>query len=109
MLQTLLHHVLFLLGRLDVEDVVAPHQHLAKISCAKLRHKNCQLKIMVPTCLSSVNELLGVCELEVHVAVCGNQEPFVLMAPLQLHHHRLPGQTVQEGLGVDWHSIGHPD
>ena len=32
---------------------------------------------------------------------------FVLVAPLELHHHGLPDQTVEEGRWVDRHSIRH--
>ena len=45
MLQTLLHHVLLLLGSLDVEDVVAPHQHLPQISCENFSHKKLNLEL----------------------------------------------------------------
>ena len=42
----------------DVEDVVAPNQHLPQVASA-----------------GPIDELLGVRQLEVHVPVAGDQEP----------------------------------
>ena len=86
----LVPHAVILLGGPDVEDVVAPDQHLAQVPGG-----------------GAVDELLGVGELQVHVAVGGHQEPLVLMAPLQLDHHALPREPIEEWLGIYWHSSGH--
>lgn len=43
--------------------------------------------------------------LHVHVAVDGDEVALVLHPPLQLHHHRLPRQPVQEGLGVEGQAL----
>ena len=87
----LVPHAVILLGGPDVEDVVAPDQHLAQVPGG-----------------GAVNELLGVGELQVHVAVSGHQEPLVLMAPLQLDHDCLASESIEEGLGVHGHG-SHPE
>ena len=51
----------------------------------------------------SVDELLRAGQLEVHVAVRRDEESLVLVAPLELHHDRLPHQRVEEGLRVHRH------
>ena len=86
----LVPHAVILLGGPDVEDVVAPDQHLAQVPGG-----------------GAVDELLGVGELQVHVAVRGHQEPLVLVAPLQLHHHALTRQPIEEWLRIHWHRPGH--
>merc|ERR1719234_1833495 len=55
----------------DVQHIVATDQHLSQVSSA-----------------GAVDELLGVGQLQVHVAVRGDQEALVLMSPLQLDHDR---------------------
>jgi hypothetical protein len=47
-----------------------------------------------------VDELFGLSELKVHVAVGGDEVAFVLVAPLQLDHHDLAEKAVQERLRV---------
>jgi hypothetical protein len=47
-------------------------------------------------------ELLGVGELEVHVAVRAHQEALVLHAPLQPNQHWLARLQLQERFWVDW-------
>ena len=74
----------------DVEYIVASDQDLSE----------------VPS-WGAVYELLRVCQLEVHVTVSGHQEALVLVSPLELHHHLLPRQLIEEGLGVNRHSSGH--
>lgn len=76
----------------DVEHVVAPDQNLPEVAGG-----------------GPVYELLSVGQLEVHVAVGGHQEALVLVTPLELDHHLLPRQLIEEGLGVYWHSSGHLD
>ena len=53
------------------------------------------------SCAGSVNELLRLSELQVHVAVRRNKETFVFMAPLQLDHHDLSEKAVEERLRID--------
>jgi hypothetical protein len=56
---------------LDPEDIVAPYQHLAEGGSQLL-----------------VDELLGVGELDVHVAVDGDEDAFVFgLSPLEAHYY----------------------
>lgn len=84
---SILHFTIFLffLDAPDVEDVVTPNQNFAEVARTV-----------------TVDVLLGIGELEVHVTINGDEVAFVLHAPLQLHHHRLSRETVQEGLWIEW-------
>lgn len=48
-------------------------------------------------------------ELQVHVRVRAHEVTFVLHPPLQLHYDRLPGELIQERLGIHGHGRGHGD
>ena len=54
-----------------------------------------------------VDELLRGVKLQVHVPVGGDEVSLVFVAPLELDHHRLPRQAVEEGLRVHGHRASH--
>ena len=68
----------------NVEDVVAADESLADVALA-----------------FAVDPLLRVEELQVHVAVEGNECALVLHAPFELDDHRLVDQVNQEGLRIN--------
>lgn len=53
----------------------------------------------------SIDPLFSVEKLQIHVTIEGNQDAFVLHAPLQLHNHRLVYQVNQERLWVNWNRL----
>ncbi|GMT16908.1 hypothetical protein PFISCL1PPCAC_8205, partial [Pristionchus fissidentatus] len=68
----------------DPQNVVASDENLSEVSS-----------------LGSVDPLLSVCQLQVHVAVDRHKQTSVLHSPLQLAHDFLAREAVEEGLGVD--------
>ena len=68
----------------NVEDVVAANERLADVTLA-----------------FAVDPLLRVEELQVHVAVEGDECALVLHAPFELDDHRLVDQVNQEGLWIN--------
>ena len=68
----------------NVEDVVAADERLADVTLA-----------------FAVDPLLRVEELQVHVAVEGDECALVLHAPFELDDHRLVDQVNQEGLRIN--------
>mmetsp|Transcript_8361 Transcript_8361/g.11562 ORF Transcript_8361/g.11562 Transcript_8361/m.11562 type:complete len:93 (-) Transcript_8361:159-437(-) len=64
------------LGIADVEHVVAADERLADVAFAL-----------------AIDPLFSVEQLQVHVAVEGDQSALVLHAPLQLHDHRFVNQV----------------
>ncbi len=73
----------FLFNTSNVKNVITPDENFAQTSGTR-----------------SVDKFFGLSELEVHVAVGRDEEPFVLVAPLQLDHDNLAQQAVEEGLRV---------
>ena len=68
----------------NVEDVVAADERLADVTLA-----------------FAVDPLLRIEELQVHVAVEGDECALVLHAPFELDDHRLVDQVNQEGLWIN--------
>ena len=54
-----------------------------------------------------VDEILCGGQLQVLVPVDGDEESLVLVAPLELDHHGLARQAVEEWLRVHGHGAGH--
>ena len=50
----------------------------------------------------AILELFGVGELQVHVAICADEEALVFHAPLEAHQHGLARLQLQERFRVDW-------
>ena len=75
----------------NVEDIVAADERLADVTFAL-----------------AVDPLLRIEELQVHVAVEGDECALVLHAPFKLDNHGLVDQVNQEGLRInrDWLSVG---
>ena len=73
----------------DIQDVVAADEGLANVTLAL-----------------AVDPFFSVEELEVHVAVKGDECAFVLHAPLQFDDYRLVNEIDQEGLRVDRDRLG---
>lgn len=73
-----------------VENVVASDKNLSEISLTV-----------------SVNVLLGVSQLQIHVGVDSNKDTFVLHSPLQFANDKLSGETVEERFWVHWLNCGH--
>ena len=72
-----------------IEHIVAPNKGLANIAPAL-----------------SVEPLLSVVELKIHIPVESNESALVLHAPLELDNHWLVDEVNEERLGVDRDWLG---
>lgn len=73
----------FLFKTSNVENVVAADEDLAEVART-----------------GTVNVLLRICQLQVHVGVHRDEVALVLHAPLELHHDRFSGEAVEKRFWV---------
>ncbi|GMS84554.1 hypothetical protein PENTCL1PPCAC_6729, partial [Pristionchus entomophagus] len=76
--------VSFIILSSDPQNVIASDEDFSEVSS-----------------LGSIDPLLRVSQLQIHIAVNGDENTSIFHSPFELAHHVLAGQTVQEGFRID--------